>query len=94
MHATPNTRGPLDRLPAGARHLLLAVLPLVLTWIGTDVVPAFDGRPVLAGALAVLVQVVTLWATAATRQYGAGSAPTADEGQEDEDQADEQIEGD
>lgn len=89
MHATPTTLGPLDRLPAGARHLLLAVLPLVLTWIGTDVVPALHDRPVLAGVLAVVVQAVTLWTTPATRAYGAGQDDEDVEGQDDKD-----VEGD
>ena len=63
MHATPTTSGPLDRLPAPARHLLLAVLPVVLAWVGTDVVPALEGRPGLAGVLAVTLQAVALWVT-------------------------------
>lgn len=68
MSDTP--RGPLDKLPAPIRHLLIAVVPLLLAWIGTDVVPALHDRPALAGALAVLVQLATLYATPLTRQYG------------------------
>ena len=98
MHATPTTQGPLDRLPASARHLLLALLPVLLTWLGTDVVPALQGRPGVAGVLAVALQAVLLWGTTATRQYGAGQDrpwdtepdPTAD----DEPEPDEPTEQD
>ena len=72
MHATPTTLGPLDRLPASVRHLLLAGLPVLLGWLASDVVPALQDKPGLAMALAVAVQAVTLWFTTVTRQYGAG----------------------
>lgn len=69
----PSHPGTLDRLPTPAQHLLIAVVPPLLAWIGTDVVPALQGRPGLALVLALLAQVVGLWVTPVTRDYGAGA---------------------
>lgn len=75
MHATPTTVGPLDRLPASVRHLLISGLPVLVAWLGTDVVPLLQGHGTLLGLLALTIQAAILWATTITRQYGAGAPP-------------------
>lgn len=77
MHATPTNLGPLDRLPASVRHLLLAVLPILVSWLGTDVVPRLQGHGTLLAVATLALQVAGLWGTPVTRQYGAGSPPPA-----------------
>jgi hypothetical protein len=64
----------MDRLPAWLRTLLYQVIPVVLGWLATDIVPALQHRNPLIGALAavVLTQLV-LWLTPATRQFGVGA---------------------
>lgn len=64
----------LDKLPAWARHLALVVLAAVLTWAGTDLVPALQGQPGLAGVAAVLITMLLAWLTPLTRQYGVGGS--------------------
>ena len=63
----------LDKLPAWARHLALLVFTAVLTWAGTDLVPALEDQPGLAGVAAVVLTMALAWLTPLTRQYGTGS---------------------
>ena len=68
----------LDRLPTPVRHLLLALAPVVLGWLLSDVVPALNDRWPAAAALWLVVQQILMWALPLTRQYGVGAA-TRDE---------------
>ena len=63
----------LDRLHPAARHLLLAVLPVVLAWASADLIPFLQGEFPAWAAIWVTVQQALLWATPLTRQYGAGA---------------------
>lgn len=64
----------IARLPAPARHLLLAIAAVLLSWAATDAVPALSGQTgygallagVLGAALAVLTPLV--------QSYGLGKA--------------------
>lgn len=75
----PVKRGPLDRLPALARHLALTFGAVLLSWIGAVVVPDLvgseSGLAQAAGAvLGALVPVAAAYWTTLTRQYGVGSS--------------------
>lgn len=66
--------GPLDRLPAWARHLLLMLAASLLAWAGTDLVPLLRDQGGLWAALGVPLVLLLLNAgTGLTRQYGARS---------------------
>jgi uncharacterized membrane protein YeaQ/YmgE (transglycosylase-associated protein family) len=64
--------GLIDRVPPILRHLILLVVPALLAWLASDVVPALSGQggwlAVVAGLLGQLLLVVT----PLTRQYGVG----------------------
>jgi hypothetical protein len=65
----------LDKIPAPARHLLLALAPVLLGWASAEGLPWLQGQfPAWAGVWVVIQQAV-LWATPLTRQYGAGRTP-------------------
>jgi hypothetical protein len=61
----------LDRLPPVWRHLLIALVPALLAWAATDLIPSLP--PGAAAVLAPLVSVLVLIVTPLTRQYGAGA---------------------
>ena len=64
----------LDKLSASVRHLILLVVPVVLAWVGTDIVPQLKDKPGLAGVVAIALSVAVTWLTPLTRQYGVGAA--------------------
>lgn len=64
----------LDRLPTSVRDLLVAVLPVLLAWAGTDVLPILEGwNPLVAVAAAAVLTYITNWVTTWTRAYGVGA---------------------
>jgi hypothetical protein len=63
----------LDRLPAAARHLLFLLLPVLLAWASSDLLPVLEGQFPEWGMIWAVVTQALLWATPLTRQYGAGS---------------------
>lgn len=64
----------LDGLNPAVRHLVLMVLPILLGWAATDLVPALQGANPVVGAVAgVLLSALLAWLTPLTRQYGVGS---------------------
>lgn len=68
----------LDKLPASARHLLFLLLPVLLAWASSDLLPVLEGRFPQWGIIWAAVTQGLLWATPLTRQYGAGSKPAGD----------------
>lgn len=63
----------IDTWPAPLRHLFLVVFPIVLGWVGSDVVPVLkDRNPLIATLVGALVVALLGWATPLTRQYGVG----------------------
>lgn len=73
--------GVLDKLPPFIRHLVIAVLPVLLAWVASDVIPTLQGKEGLAGLLAVVLgaalAVLTPWVTT---QYGVGAGGTVNTG--------------
>lgn len=62
-------------LPAPVRHSLLAVATILLTWGGTEVVPALENESNLVGALgAAIVGAVISVLTPLVNSYGVGAA--------------------
>jgi uncharacterized membrane protein len=75
----------LDRLPALARHLVLTLAAVLLSWAGSDVVPALvssesDALRAVGAIVGALLPVVLSYVTTLTRQYGAGSDEVTPEG--------------
>lgn len=71
----------LDSLNPAVRHLILAVVPVVLGVLGTDFVPLLQNvNPFAAGLAAVLLQQIALYLTKLTTQYGVGSDGEGDAG--------------
>lgn len=69
----------LDGLSPAVRHLVLMLLPVVLGWAGTDLVPALHGvNPVVGSLAGVLVTAGVAWLTPFTTQYGVGSNTQGD----------------
>lgn len=68
----------LDSLSPAVRHLILAVVPVVLGVLSTDAVPVLEGvNPFVAGLVAVLLQQAVLYFSTLTTQYGTGSGDEA-----------------
>lgn len=64
----------LDKLPIQGQHLVIAILPVLLGWAGSDLVPYFqDKNPTVAYLVGVLLTIATAWATKVTTAYGRGS---------------------
>ena len=62
----------LDRLPLPLQHLLTLVLPVLLGWGSSDVVPWLHGRGGWCSLAAALLAQLLLVVTPLTRQYGVG----------------------
>jgi hypothetical protein len=61
-------------LPAPLRHLLLLVAAVVLTWLGTDILPFLQNESnVTGGLIAGLLTAFLAWATPLVSSYGVGS---------------------
>lgn len=61
-------------LPAPVRHLILLVLGVLLTWAGTDIVPALNNQSNLTGAtLGALVTAIIGVLTPLIQSYGVGA---------------------
>jgi hypothetical protein len=66
----------LDRLPAWARDLVVAVVPPLLGWVASDVIPALHPHtPLAVLACAVLAQAVYALTTIFTTAYGVRRRP-------------------
>lgn len=66
----------LDNLPTYVRDFLFVVVPVVLGWLATSVVPALShDNPLVGVGLAALVAALTAWLTPVTRAYGVGAIP-------------------
>jgi hypothetical protein len=64
----------LLRLPAPLRHLALLVLAVLLSWLGTDILPFLQNESNVFGALLSALLVAFLaWATPLVSSYGAGA---------------------
>lgn len=64
----------LDKLPPEARHLILMLLVPLLAYLASDVVPALDVHPLIAGLVGVVLAQLIAYFTPLTRQYGVGSS--------------------
>lgn len=65
----------LDSLNPGVRHLVLAVVPVILGIVSTDFVPQLQSvNPFVATLAAALIQQALLYFTTLTTQYGIGSS--------------------
>jgi hypothetical protein len=63
----------LDGLPTQVRDLLVALVPVLLGWVSTDVVPPLEGvNPLAASLVAVVVAQLAQYFTTLTRAYGVG----------------------
>jgi hypothetical protein len=67
----------LDKLPAWARHLVFAVVPILLAWLASDIVPQFEGKPGVVGLVGVVLTMAIAFLTPVTQQYGVGAAVAA-----------------
>lgn len=66
----------LDNLPTYLRDFLFIVVPVVLGWLATSVVPALShDNPAVGIALAAVVSALAAWLTPLTRAYGVGAEP-------------------
>jgi hypothetical protein len=63
----------LDKLKPVFRHCLILVGMAVLTWAGTEFVPALQDQGGAAAAAAAVLSALLLYLTPLTRQYGLGS---------------------
>jgi hypothetical protein len=71
----------LDSLNPGIRHLILAVVPVILGVLSTDFVPQLQSvNPFVATVAAALVQQALLYFSTLTTQYGVGSRGEGDAG--------------
>lgn len=59
-------------LPAPARHLILAVAACLLSWAGTDAIPALSGQTGAASLLAGVVAALLAASTPLVQSYGLG----------------------
>lgn len=62
----------IARLPAPARHLTLAILTVLLTWAGSDVIPALQGQTGGAALVAGLLAAGLAVLTPLVNSYGVG----------------------
>ena len=69
----PEKLGPLDRLPAWLRHLIVMLAPVVLAEAAKTWLPWFQERYGASLVGGVVVTFLGLVLTALTRQYGVGS---------------------
>ena len=60
----------LDKLPAWARHLIIALLPGVLVFVGSTVIPGLTAQGGAAATVAGLLTVLVMMLTPLTHQYG------------------------
>lgn len=67
----------IDKLPPGARHLLIGLLAAVLTAL-SESVPALGLHPALAAVTGAALGYAVLVLTPLTRQYGVGSPRAAE----------------
>lgn len=67
----------LDGLPTWARDLCIAIVPPLLGWCASDVIPALHPHtPIAILGAALLTHVVYTLTTIFTREYGAGAEPS------------------
>jgi hypothetical protein len=70
----------LGQLPISGQHLVLALVPVLLGWAGSDLVPYFEGKnPTVAYLVGVVLTIATAWATKLTTDYGRGAEDGAHE---------------
>lgn len=70
----------LGQLPIQGQHLVLALVPVLLGWVGSDLVPYFEGKnPTVAYLVGVLLTIGTTWLTKLTTDYGRGAVDGAHE---------------
>lgn len=62
----------IDKLPAWAQHLVIAVVPVLLAWLSSDIIPQLSGRVGWAGIAGVVLSVIVAVVTPITRSYGIG----------------------
>lgn len=62
----------LDKLKAQARHFIIAALPLVATFILTNVIPNLQGQYAESASISFVLTLAALYLTPLTRQYGVG----------------------
>jgi hypothetical protein len=63
----------LDGLPTQVRDLLVALVPALLAWVSTDIVPPLEGvNPLVASLVAIVVAQLAQYFTGLTRAYGVG----------------------
>lgn len=68
-------------LPAPVRHLLLLAAVLVLSWVGTDVIPALqDGDSTVGVIVAAALTAVLAYVTPLVTSYGVGAATAREMG--------------
>jgi hypothetical protein len=69
----------IDTWPASLRHLFLIILPVILGWVSSDVIPPLkDRNPLVATLVGAAVVAILGWITPLTRQYGVGSSARAE----------------
>lgn len=59
-------------LPAPVRHLVLAVLTVLLTWGGTDLIPWLNGQTGYGALAAALIGALIAYFTPLVTSYGVG----------------------
>lgn len=63
----------MSTLPPIFRHLILVVLAAVLSWAGTDLVPALNGQTGYGAILGALVTALLAYFTPLVQAYGVGA---------------------
>jgi hypothetical protein len=64
----------MTTLPAGFRHLILAVLTVLLTWGGTELVPFLRGQTGYGALLAAVLAALIAYFTPLVNSYGVGAS--------------------
>jgi hypothetical protein len=62
----------MGTLPAPVRHLILALLAVLLSWAGTDAIPWLRGQTGYGALLAAVVAALIAYFTPLVQAYGRG----------------------
>lgn len=65
----------IDTWPPLLRHLLFAVAPVALAWLGTDLVPYLKGQPGYGALAGIAVTMLIAYLTPLVKQYGPSGTP-------------------
>jgi hypothetical protein len=61
------------KLKDAARHLLILIVPVAVTWVGEELLPIVQDSVPRSGVLGVAIGMLVLVATPLTKRYGVGS---------------------